>query len=119
MHGDVDATCRDFVRRLGRAGWLRYCVAAGDGGALPALDSRALCIARETLAYADGLADFAFAMQGLGSGPITLAGDSAQRARWLPKVAAGDAIAAFALSEPLAGSDVGAMTTSARRDGDA
>jgi len=118
-HGDVDATCRDFVRRLGRAGWLRYCVAAGDGGALPALDSRALCIARETLAYADGLADFAFAMQGLGSGPITLAGDSAQRARWLPKVAAGDAIAAFALSEPLAGSDVGAMTTSARRDGDA
>jgi len=118
-HQDVDATCRDFVRGLGQAGWLRYCVAAVDGGALPALDSRALCIARETLAYADGLADFAFAMQGLGSGPITLAGDSAQRARWLPKVAAGDAIAAFALSEPLAGSDVGAMTTSARRDGDA
>jgi acyl-CoA dehydrogenase len=118
-HADVDAACRDFVRRLGAAGWLRYCVAAADGGALPALDSRALCIARETLAYAGGLADFAFAMQGLGSGPITLAGDAAQRARWLPKVAAGEAIAAFALSEPLAGSDVGAMTTGARRDGDA
>jgi acyl-CoA dehydrogenase len=118
-HADVDAACRDFVRRLGAAGWLRYCVPAADGGALPALDSRALCIARETLAYADGLADFAFAMQGLGSGPITLVGDAAQRARWLPKVAAGEAIAAFALSEPLAGSDVGAMTTCARRDGDA
>jgi alkylation response protein AidB-like acyl-CoA dehydrogenase len=118
-HTDVDAACRDFVRRLGAAGWLRYCVPAADGGALPALDSRALCIARETLAYADGLADFAFAMQGLGSGPITLAGDAAQRARWLPKVAAGEAIAAFALSEPQAGSDVGAMTTCARHEGDA
>ena len=117
-HDDVDATCRDLVRRLGAAGWLRYCVPAADGGALPQLDSRALCIARETLAYADGLADFAFAMQGLGSGPITLAGDAAQRARWLPRVATGDAIAAFALSEPDAGSDVGAMTTRASRDGD-
>ncbi len=118
-HDDVDATCRDLVRRLGAAGWLRYCVPAADGGALPDLDSRALCLARETLAYADGLADFAFAMQGLGSGPITLAGSAAQRARWLPKVARGEAIAAFALSEPDAGSDVGAMTTRASRDGDA
>jgi len=118
QHDDVDATCRDLVRRLGAAGWLRYCVPAADGGALPQLDSRALCIARETLAYVDGLADFAFAMQGLGSGPITLAGDAAQRTRWLPRVASGDAIAAFALSEPDAGSDVGAMTTRASRDGD-
>jgi len=118
-HDDVDAACRALVRRLGEAGWLRYCVPAAHGGALPALDSRALCIARETLAYADGLADFAFAMQGLGSGPITLAGSEEQKARWLPAVAHGEAIAAFALSEPDAGSDVGAMTTTARRDGDA
>ncbi len=118
-HDDVDAACRDLVRRLGAAGWLRYCVPAADGGALPELDSRALCLARETLAYADGLADLAFAMQGLGSGPITLAGTAAQRAHWLPKVARGEAIAAFALSEPEAGSDVAAMATSARRDGDA
>ena len=73
-HADVDAVCRARVRALGAAGWLRYCVPAAHGGALAALDSRALCIARETLAYHDGLADFAFAMQGLGSGAITLAG---------------------------------------------
>ncbi len=114
---DVDATCRRLVRALGAAGWLRYCVRAADGGALPALDSRALCVARETLAFHDGLADFAFAMQGLGSGALTLAGTDAQRARWLPAVARGDAIAAFALSEPDAGSDVGALTTRAVRDG--
>ncbi len=114
---DVDVACRGLVRELGRAGWLRYCVPAAHGGALPTLDSRALCLARETLAYHDGLADFAFAMQGLGSGAITLAGTDAQKARWLPAVAAGEAIAAFALSEPDAGSDVGAMTTRARRDG--
>jgi alkylation response protein AidB-like acyl-CoA dehydrogenase len=117
-HDDVDAACRDLVRRLGDAGWLRYCVPAAYGGELPALDSRALCVARETLAYADGLADFVFAMQGLGSGPITLAGSPAQKARWLPAVAKGKAIAAFALSEPGAGSDVGALTSTARRDGD-
>jgi alkylation response protein AidB-like acyl-CoA dehydrogenase len=102
---------------LGTAGWLRYCVPQAHGGALPELDSRALCIARETLARHEGLADFAFAMQGLGSGAITLAGTDAQRAKWLPAVARGDAIAAFALSEPDAGSDVAAMTTQARRDG--
>jgi len=85
---------------------------------LPALDSRALCVARETLAYHDGLADFAFAMQGLGSGAITLAGSAAQRDRWLPLVARGDAIAAFALSEPDAGSDVAALAMRARRVGD-
>jgi acyl-CoA dehydrogenase len=115
---DVDAVCRRLVRGLGAAGWLRYCVTSADGGALTALDSRALCLARETLAWHDGLADFAFAMQGLGSGAITLAGTDAQRARWLPAVARGDAIAAFALSEPDAGSDAAALTTRARRDGD-
>jgi acyl-CoA dehydrogenase len=117
-HGrDVDARCRSLVRALGDAGFLRYCVPGGSGGALPAVDSRALCVARETLAWFDGLADFAFAMQGLGSGAIGLAGSAAQRERWLPAVASGDAIAAFALSEPDAGSDVGALSTRARRIG--
>jgi len=115
---DVDAICRAHVKALGAAGWLRYCVPAADGGALPALDSRALCIARETLAYADGLADFAFAMQGLGSGAISLSGSPEQRAHWLPRVARGEAIAAFALSEPDAGSDVGAMAMRAVREGE-
>jgi acyl-CoA dehydrogenase len=115
---DVDAACRGWVRALGAAGWLRWTVPAAWGGALPALDSRALCIARAVLARHDGLADFAFAMQGLGSGAITLAGSDAQRARWLPQVARGDAIAAFALSEPDAGSDAAALATTARRDGD-
>ena len=108
-----------LVRALGDGGWLRYCVPAAHGGALAALDSRALCVVRETLAYHDGLADFAFAMQGLGSGAITLAGTAAQRDRWLPSVARGEAIAAFALSEPGAGSDVAALAMRARRDGDA
>ncbi|MBO9679835.1 MAG: acyl-CoA dehydrogenase family protein [Acidovorax sp.] len=108
---DDRAACRDWVRRLGAAGWLRYCVPAAHGGALPALDSRALVLLRETLAYHSPLADFAFAMQGLGSGAITLAGSAAQQARYLPGVARGDLIAAFALSEPEAGSDVGAMQT--------
>ena len=117
-HADTDAACRAWVRALGNAGWLRYAVPASHGGALPVLESRALCLLRETLARHDGLADFAFAMQGLGSGPITLAGSDALRARWLPKVARGEAIAAFALSEPDAGSDVAAMSTRARRDGD-
>lgn len=117
-HGDTDAACRAWVRALGDAGWLRYAVPAAHGGVLPVLESRALCLVRETLARHDGLADFAFAMQGLGSGPITLAGSDALRARWLPRVARGEAIAAFALSEPDAGSDVAAMTTRARADGD-
>ena len=116
-HDDHDAACRGLVRALGDAGWLRWCVPAACGGALPAVDSRALCIVRETLAYHDGLADFSFAMQGLGSGAITLAGTDAQKARWLPAVARGDAIAAFALSEAGAGSDVAAMATRAARDG--
>lgn len=116
-HADVDAECRRLVGLLGEGGWLRYCVPAAHGGALANLDARSLCVARETLAYHDGLADFAFAMQGLGSGAITLAGTDAQKARWLPQVARGTAIAAFALSEPGAGSDVAAMATRVRRDG--
>jgi len=117
-HHDADAACRSLVRQLGQAGWLRYCVPAAFGGALPALDSRALCLLRETLARHDGLADFAFAMQGLGSGAITLAGSDAVRERYLPRVAKGDAIAAFALSEPEAGSDVAAMQCSAKLSDD-
>jgi acyl-CoA dehydrogenase len=116
-HADVDAGCRALVARLGAAGFLRHCVPASHGGASERLDSRSLCIVREALAYRDGLADFAFALQGLGSGAITLAGSEAQKARWLPAVGQGTAIPAFALSEPGAGSDVAAMTTRAVRDG--
>jgi acyl-CoA dehydrogenase len=118
-HGDVDAACRGWVRALGEEGFLRYCVPEAQGGALPALDSRSLCVLRETLAYHASLADFAFAMQGLGSGPITLAGVPPQHAHWLAKVAQGKAIAAFALSEPDAGSDVAALATRAEATGDA
>lgn len=110
---DDRAACREWVRRLGAGGWLRYCVPAEHGGALPRLDSRALVLLRETLAFHSPLADFAFAMQGLGSGAITLAGSPAQRASHLPAVARGERIAAFALSEPDAGSDVAAMRTRA------
>ena len=116
--GDVDALCRDQVASLGRGGWLRHCVPAAYGGASAEIDSRSLCIARETLARHEGLADFAFAMQGLGSGAISIAGSEELKRRYLPRVARGEAIAAFALSEPDAGSDVGAMTASARREGD-
>jgi acyl-CoA dehydrogenase len=111
---DDRRACRQWVRLLGDAGWLRYCVPAAYGGALERLDSRALVILRETLAFHSPLADFAFAMQGLGSGAITLAGTAAQQAAYLEPVARGDRIAAFALSEPDAGSDVAAMATSAR-----
>jgi len=113
----VDARCRALVRLLGAAGLTRYSVRAADGGALHELDARAICIVRQTLGYWDGLADFAFAMQGLGSGALSLAGSPAQRQRYLPRVAKGESIAAFALSEPDAGSDVAAMRSSARRDG--
>ena len=116
-HGDVDAACRHWVRALGDAGFLRHVVPASHGGAATHMSSRALCIVREVLAYHDGLADFAFAMQGLGTGAITLAGSEAQRDRWLPPVARGEAIAAFALSEPGAGSDAAALALTARRDG--
>ncbi len=110
---DDRAACRDWVRTLGAGGWLRYCVPAEYGGALPQLDSRALVIVRETLAFHSPLADFAFAMQGLGSGAITLAGTAEQRAQYLSAVGRGEKIAAFALSEPDAGSDVAAMQTRA------
>jgi len=119
-HGhDVDAACRALVAQLGAAGWLRYAVGgAAYGGAGEAIDTRAICLIRETLARHAGLADFAFAMQGLGSGAITLAGSEQHKRDYLPRVARGEAIAAFALSEPDAGSDVAAMQCAARRDGD-
>jgi len=110
---EADATCRRLVRELGRAGYLAYCVPGGE-----VFDVRAIALLREVFAFHAGLADFAFVMQGLGSGPIALAGSEAQRAAYLPRVAAGEAIAAFALSEPEAGSDVAALSTTARRDGD-
>ena len=113
-HGDVDAACRALVGRLGQAGWLRHAVASD---AAPRLDVRSLCLLRESLSYCSGLADFAFAMQGLGSGAISLFGTPRQRAAYLPAVASGSKIAAFALSEKEAGSDVAAMATTARRDG--
>ncbi|MBX3563653.1 MAG: acyl-CoA dehydrogenase family protein [Sphingomonas sp.] len=118
-HGDdVDQECRALVRKLGSSGWLRHCVPAEYGGASETLDVRSLCLIRETLARHSGLADFAFAMQGLGSGTISLFGTPEQKAAWLPRVAKGEAIAAFALTEPESGSDVASMTTSAVRDGD-
>jgi acyl-CoA dehydrogenase len=116
-HGDVDGSCRRLVGALGQAGWLRAVVPAAYGGLHPTFDVRTLCLARETLAYRDGLADFAFAMQGLGTGSITLAGPDELKARILPRVARGEAIAAFALSEPEAGSDVAALSTTATPDG--
>jgi acyl-CoA dehydrogenase len=117
-HGDTDTATKALVARLGGAGFLRHCVPRAHGGVSEEIDSRALCVIRETLAYADGLADFAFAMQGLGTGAISLAGSDAIKARVLPRVASGELISGFALTEPEAGSDVAAMATSARRDGD-
>jgi acyl-CoA dehydrogenase len=113
----VDGVCRDLVAALAEGGWLRYAVPAAAGGRFADLDVRSLCLIRETLARHSGLADFAFAMQGLGSGPITLAGTDEQRATYLPAVSEGKKIAAFALSEPEAGSDVAALATSAFMDG--
>ena len=116
--GDVDGICRELVRDLGRAGFLKHTVPAEYGGANESLDVRSIALCRETLAYHCGLADFAFAMQGLGSGAISLAGSDVLKRDWLGRVAAGEAIAAFALSEKQAGSDVAALATSATRDGD-
>lgn len=118
-HDDVDGACRRLVAALGRDGWLRYAVGGTAwGGVADTLDTRALCLIRETLARHSGLADFAFGMQGLGSGAISLHGSDAQKAKYLTRVASGEAIAAFALSEPQAGSDVAALACSARADGD-
>jgi len=112
-HGeDTDAVCRRLVADLGKSGYLKHCA---PGGA--EFDVRSIALLRETFAYHAGLADFAFVMQGLGSGPIALEGSEALKKRYLPRVAAGQAIAALALSEPDAGSDVAALTTRARRDG--
>ena len=114
----VYACVGGLVRALGRAGWLRVCVPRAYGGLLEQVDVRALSLARETLARASGLADFALAMQGLGSAPVSLFGNHEQKQSLLPGVARGDLIAAFALSEPDAGSDVAALSATARRDGD-
>ncbi len=114
-HSDVDAACRKLVAQLGEGGWLKL-TAPGDD--MSTLDVRSLALCRETLARHDGLADFAFAMQGLGAGPVSLFGTDAQRAAWLPQTRAGKAIAAFALTEPASGSDVANIATTARRDGD-
>jgi len=113
---DVDGTCRSLVRQLGAAGLLQAAVADDQSDA--AIDSRSVCLARETLAWRDGLADFAFAMQGLGTGAVAIAGSPAMRALVLPKARRGEWVAAFALSEKEAGSDVAAMACSARREGD-
>jgi acyl-CoA dehydrogenase len=121
-HGDerdVDAACRALVKLLGNSGWLKYAIGGTNyGGVTDVIDTRALCLIRETLARHSGLADFAFAMQGLGSGAITLFGSVAQKQDYLPRVGRGEAIAAFALSEPEAGSDVAAMQCAATEDGD-
>ena len=117
-HHDLDSTCKAIVKALGEAGFTTYAVPASAGGHHDKLDVRSLCLIRETLARHNALSDFAFAMQGLGSGPVSLFGSEAQQAGYLNAVAAGDKIAAFALSEPDAGSDVAGMSCSAQRDGD-
>ena len=116
---DVEKLARRFVTLLGKAGWLRYCVPAAYGGARERLDVRSLCLVRETLARSSGLADFAFAMQGLGSASITLFGTDELKSAYLPAVRDGRQVAAFALSEPEGGSDVAALRTTAREDGEA
>jgi len=113
----VYACVRRIVGAMGQAGLLRVCVPSAYGGARNNLDVRSLCLAREILGRSSGLADFALAMQGLGSAPITLFGREDQKRSILPRVAAGTALAAFALSEPDAGSDVGAISATATRDG--
>jgi alkylation response protein AidB-like acyl-CoA dehydrogenase len=110
----LDATCRTLVRKLGEAGLLRHCCVLEEGGRF---DTRSLALSRDILARRDALVDFAFAMQGLGTGPISLFGSGPQRKKYLPAVMSGHNIAAFALSEPQAGSDVGAIATRARRAG--
>ncbi len=118
-HGDVDAACRARVKALGEAGFLKAAVPSEFGGLHPRLDVRTLCLAREILGFRDGLSDFAFAMQGLGTGSISLYGSPELKARYLPPVRDGRAIAAFALSEPEAGSDVAALATTVTPDGPA
>ncbi len=116
-HANVNLSCRNLVRALGDAGWLKAVVPAAYGGLSDGLDVRTLCLAREILAWHDSLADFAFAMQGLGTGSISLFGSEELKAKYLPPVRDGRHIAAFALSEPEAGSDVRALATTATADG--
>src|SRR5262249_2504969 len=116
-HEDLDAACRARVKALGEGGFLKAVVPAEHGGLHRALDVRTLCLARDILAFRDGLSDFAFAMQGLGTASISLFGSPALKARYLPPVRDGRAIAAFALSEPEAGSDVAALAATAKPDG--
>ncbi|NMM27394.1 MAG: acyl-CoA dehydrogenase [Glaciimonas sp.] len=120
QHGhDVDAACRSLVKQLGAGGWLKYAIGGTAYGAVSdTIDTRAICLIRETLARHSGLADFAFAMQGLGTGAITLFGSEANKQQYLTRVGRGEAISAFALSEPDAGSDVAAMQCAAEQDGD-
>lgn len=115
-HSDTDAACRALVAALGKGGWLEHAAVDPEGDGV--LDVRSLCLIRETLARHDGLADFSFAMQGLGTGAISLFGSDAQKSEWLPKVRAGKAISAFALTEPQSGSDVANSTMTATLDGD-
>ncbi len=115
---DIDGACRKLVSALGHDGWLKYSVPKNYGGHFDKLDVRSLCLIRETLARHSGLADFAFAMQGLGSASIALFGADDLKQRYLPGVGSGARIAAFALSEPEGGSDVSALRTTAQLDGD-
>ena len=112
-HGDTDAACRALVAMLGQGGWLKH-----SGAMEGVLDVRSLCLIRETLARHDGLADFAFAMQGLGTGALSLFGTDHQKAAWLARTREGRAISAFALTEPQSGSDVANSTMTAEADGD-
>jgi acyl-CoA dehydrogenase len=115
----VDDACRKLVCQLGEGGWLKYAIGGvAYGASADTIDTRAVCLIRETLARHSGLSDFAFAMQGLGSGAISIFGSHEQKQRYLPRVADGNAIAAFAISEPDAGSDVAALQCAARKDGD-
>ncbi|MGH6982094.1 MAG: acyl-CoA dehydrogenase family protein, partial [Stellaceae bacterium] len=118
-NGDANTACREYVRGFGRAGWLKHVVGGREyGGEADRIDARSLCVMRETLGYHSGLAEFALAMQGLGSGAISLFGTPEQKAKYLPRIVKGEAIAAFALSEPNAGSDAAAVQCEATRDGD-
>lgn len=118
-HTDTDAACRNLVQALGEAGWLKAVVPEAYGGRAAHLDVRTICLSREILAWHEGLADFAFAMQGLGTGSISLYGSEELKRKYLPPVCAGRHLAAFALSEPEAGSDVSALATTATADGNA
>ena len=115
---DEEGEARRLLRLLAKPGWLRYAVPKAHGGKTEAVESRWLCVLREEIARGSGFADTMLALQGLGSYPIAIAGKAAHRRRWLPKVASGDAVAAFAITEPEAGSDVASMTCRARRRGE-